>query len=154
MKHLCLCNGGIREAADSGRQVFDVASSACVGHGARHYTRVLLLTGCDVLKKVYVGADPVTAGWLESILSARGIEVDFRNRYLGGGAGELPLNECWPELWIVDDRDESLASRIIEQALSSDTAEGESWVCGQCEERLEAQFSQCWHCGGERGSRD
>ena len=98
------------------------------------------------MKRVYVTADPVQCGWLESILQGAGIECLVRNRYLGGAIGELPLNEAWPELWVVETRDEVAAKRLIDEALAPREAR-EPWRCQQCGETLEGQFLQCWQCG-------
>jgi len=101
------------------------------------------------MKRVYVGADAVTAGLLQSALEARGIACLLRNQYLAGGAGELPPTACWPELWVLDERDEVLAQRLIAGALPTAPAEGPAWTCS-CGEALEPQFGQCWRCGAWR----
>lgn len=100
------------------------------------------------MKRVYTDADPVRAGYVASLVESAGIACTVRNRYLGGGAGELPLNECWPEVWVLDEADAARALRIVHSAL--EPREGESWVCGGCGERLEPQFELCWQCGAPR----
>ncbi len=100
------------------------------------------------MKLIYVTADPVTCGWLESILQSAGVECLVRNRYLGGAIGELPLNEAWPEIWVVDADDENRARRLIDAALEPQPRRSE-WRCGQCGEVSEGQFRQCWQCGAE-----
>lgn len=102
------------------------------------------------MKRIHTSPDPVLAGWLVSILEAAGVPCTVRNGYLGGAAGELPLNECWPELWILDDRDEDLARRLIEGATSAPAADGPAWRCNGCGETIEAVFGTCWQCGAER----
>ncbi len=87
--------------------------------------------------------------YLQQTLEARGIGCVARNRYLQGAVGELPVNECWPELWVLDDRDERLALDIV-SALLQDGSGGEHWRCPGCGERMEGQFDQCWNCGMER----
>ena len=100
------------------------------------------------MKKVLTVADTIQAGYWRSILESRGIPCLVKNDYLGGGVGELPLNECWPEIWVLDPRDEQLAKSIIDENRRSDC--GESWRCPQCKELLEAQFTSCWQCGTAR----
>ena len=100
------------------------------------------------MKRVYASADPVECGWLESVLSAAGIECLVRNRFLGGAIGELPINESWPEIWVVDDRDAAAAERLI-TAARTPSEDGVPWRCPACGESIEAAFGACWRCGGE-----
>ena len=93
-------------------------------------------------------ADPIEAGYWHSVLESRGIRCLLKNDYLGGGVGELPLNECWPEIWVLDPRDEPLARRIINEQRSPQ--KGQRWQCPRCQEVLEPQFTQCWQCGENR----
>jgi hypothetical protein len=102
------------------------------------------------MKRVFTDVDPVLSGFVESLLVNAGIECTVRNRYLGGGAGELPLNECWPEIWVLDDDDAGAARRIIERALEIRSDTEDAWTCAACGERLEGQFAQCWKCGATR----
>ena len=79
-----------------------------------------------------------------------GIRCLLRNQYLAGALGELPVNECWPQVWVVDAADAPRAARLIEAALPREAPPGEAWTCPACDERLEAQFAQCWRCGALR----
>jgi len=98
------------------------------------------------MKLVYACQDGFVIDYLTRTLECRGIRCVVRNQYLQGAAGELPLNECWPELWVLDDRDGALASEIVTGLLSSDRSV-DSWCCPGCGEILEAQFDRCWNCG-------
>lgn len=102
--------------------------------------------------KVFTTHDVVHAGYLKSLLEERGIGTIMRNEFLGGGAGELPLNECWPEIWVTDARDADIARKII--AESSTPIVANQWVCTNCEESLEGQFTKCWQCGAPRATPD
>ncbi len=102
------------------------------------------------MKRVFMDADPVLSGFVESLLVNAGIECIVRNQYLGGGVGELPVNECWPEVWVLDDTDANAATEIIERTLTTRTTDTREWICAQCGEHLEAQFGQCWSCGALR----
>ena len=98
------------------------------------------------MKRIFTDADSVLSGFVETLLVNAGIECIVRTEYLGGGVGELPVNECWPEVWVLDDADASAAAKIIERALKEPSA-AVAWTCVQCGESLEAQFDQCWSCG-------
>lgn len=88
-------------------------------------------------------------GHLRHALEDQGIACVLRNEYLLGGAGDLPPNECWPELWITDERDLLPATRLL-SALTQPVENGSAWNCPACGELLEGQFSHCWNCGAER----
>ena len=100
------------------------------------------------MHKIYTAADPIFVGYLRSLLEDRGIQCLVRNELLQGGAGELPPNECWPELWIIDPRDETLARDIIDNTKTPQARA--AWVCHVCGESAEGQFSACWSCGSQR----
>ncbi|MGR8918349.1 MAG: putative signal transducing protein [Gammaproteobacteria bacterium] len=100
------------------------------------------------MKRVYASADPVECGLMESVLKSAGIECLVRNRYLGGAVGELPVNESWPEIWVVDERDLAAAERLIANVRTPREG-GRDWRCPRCGEHIEAQFDQCWQCGAE-----
>lgn len=90
------------------------------------------------------------AGHIHSLLEANNIDCHLRNMHLTGGIGELPLNECWPEVWVNDETDFTAAEQLIKTALSHPKQE-ESWLC-QCGESIEGQFEICWFCGNEKKS--
>ena len=100
------------------------------------------------MKKVFTGADPVLVGHIRSILEAEGIEIFVKNEHLSGGIGELPAIECWPELWVKEDRDADRAELLIQEVRAQSGVESTSstWTCPACGEVLEAQFTECWRC--------
>ncbi|WJF91374.1 DUF2007 domain-containing protein [Paraburkholderia bonniea] len=91
--------------------------------------------------------------WL-NLLSAAGIQCELRNRYLSGALGEIPADQCAPELWLANASDEELARQLIEAGAKDPAFDALPWHCGQCGERLEAQFTMCWQCGAAREPRD
>ena len=99
------------------------------------------------MQRVFTGSDPVLSGLVCSVLEAAGIHCLMRNQYLSGALGELPVNECWPQVWVVSDDDAPRALRLIAQTVPRDGATGERWNCPDCGEQLEPQFRQCWQCG-------
>ena len=102
------------------------------------------------MKRVYCSDDLVMAGHLKSLLDADGIECFLKNQYLTGGRGDLPLNECWPELWVTQDDCYEKAMKIIASVISSnDKVVGSDWRCS-CGEMIEGQFSSCWNCGKDK----
>ena len=97
--------------------------------------------------RVFTSSDPVLAGLVHSVLEAAGIPCLLRNQYLTGALGELPVNECWPQVWVIDEHDAPRARRLVDETVPRDGAQGAAWTCPGCGEHLEAQFRQCWQCG-------
>ena len=99
------------------------------------------------MKRVFKDADPVLSGFVETLLVNAGIECTVRNQYLGGGVGGIPVNECWPEVWVLNDEDMNAAAELVERFLTTQTTTTSAWTCSQCGEHIEGQFAQCWNCG-------
>jgi hypothetical protein len=102
------------------------------------------------MKRVYCAKDPLMVGHLRNVLALHGIECVTRKLDLTTGAGELPPLECWPELWIIDDKRLAQAQAILRKTLAPLKAVKKHWICSGCDERIEGQFSECWKCGRER----
>ncbi len=88
----------------------------------------------------------------QNLLEHRGIPCTVRHAGLASIVGELPWLEAWPELWVMDDRDEALALRIVAQCRDPAAGTHDPWHCGDCGEPLEGQFTACWRCGTERAA--
>lgn len=89
-----------------------------------------------------------------NLLEMAGIACELHNRYLQGALGEIPADQCGPEIWISDERDEALARRLIETATRGPPRGAALWRCRQCHEMLEPQFTVCWQCGTARDPLD
>src|ERR1700761_3147527 len=59
-----------------------------------------------------------------NVLATAGIASELHNRYLNGALGDIPADQCAPELWLVDARDEAMARKLIEAALHGPVAGG------------------------------
>jgi Putative prokaryotic signal transducing protein len=108
----------------------------------------------DRMKKLTRAPNLITAQHWMNVLSTAGIPCQLHNRYLNGALGEIPADQCAPEIWIEDDRDEALAAGMLENARRGPAPGTRGWRCGQCGEPLEAQFTVCWQCGTERNPLD
>jgi len=80
--------------------------------------------------------------WVHA-LSEDGIAASVQREYLGGAVGQLPPDQCLPEIWIEDDSQFALAETAL-HALRNRPQH--SWHC-RCGEHVEGGFEQCWHCG-------
>lgn len=87
---------------------------------------------------------------IRNLLESAGIEVTLKNEFLGGGVGELPPTEAWPELWVAE-ADLRVAQEIVAELEREPSLPG--WRCPQCGEKIEGQFSACWNCGAPRPER-
>lgn len=96
------------------------------------------------MKRVFRAASLIQVAHARNVLLTAGIPSELRNQYLAGALGDLPMLETWPQLY-VEDEDESAALRALARAASSPTGTG--WVCSDCGETLEPQFTSCWRCG-------
>ena len=102
------------------------------------------------MKRVYRAELLPDVGHWKNVLELRGIACELRHAHLASIVGELPWLEAWPELWVLDDRDAELAMRIIRGGHDHALAGARPWSCRTCGEHLEAQFTSCWSCGGDR----
>lgn len=88
--------------------------------------------------------------WMNLLAQAR-VPAALQNTHLQGVMGEIPVDQCAPEIWIEREADRALAMRVIGLAVEPQPASPTlDWFCPGCGEHQEAQFSACWHCGAER----
>ena len=105
------------------------------------------------MKKVFCAKDPLMIGHMRNVLDTFGIRCVTRNLDLSTAAGELPLIDCWPELWVVDDEKSAKAKSILKKTLAPLVSVKKPWLCGACGEKIEGQFSECWKCGRDRSGK-
>jgi hypothetical protein len=101
------------------------------------------------VKRVYRAASLLQVAHARNVLLAAGIQCELRNLYLAGALGDLPMMETWPQLY-VDDGDERYALGALARAAAAPA--GAPWLCVECGEQLEPQFTSCWRCGSERSA--
>ena len=97
------------------------------------------------MKKVYTHENRMIVFNMKNVLQGEGIETVVVNEFAGGGAGDLPAFDTWPELWIEDESKLSRAQAIVKDILAG--AETDGWFCGKCGEKNDAPFRICWNCG-------
>ena len=99
------------------------------------------------MKLVYTTQDLAELSHLKNVLETHGIECFIRGQHLLGAVGGLPVQECWPELWVEDD-DQFLKARARLNTINLVTGKDFSdWICNECHEENPGCFSMCWHCG-------
>ena len=105
------------------------------------------------MKRLYSAYAPADEGSLQLLKSAmveEGIACMIRNESLSVAKGDIPAGECISELWILDDKDHARAQQIVDEWKRSNAEPHASWLCPQCQETIEGQFTSCWKCGHER----
>lgn len=103
------------------------------------------------MKLLYSAPNTMLVGHVRNLLDVAGIDCELRNTFLGSGAGELPPTEAWPELW-VDEQDFAVAKKVVDEFLHTPAVTPPEWICPNCGEHVEGQFSACWNCGADRPS--
>ena len=98
------------------------------------------------MKKLTSSESLVTINHFKNVLASEGIASQIRNEFLGGIAGEMPVDQVWPELWVVNDLDYDRAKQLIDAAIIEESPR-EPWQCRRCGEENEGQFAVCWICG-------
>ena len=76
-------------------------------------------------------------------LEREGIRISLQRMFLTGGVGDLPPDQCLPEIWLTDPSQEARAREVL-HALQN--VPQRRWQC-VCGELVEGGFEQCWKCG-------
>jgi hypothetical protein len=98
------------------------------------------------LKRVYSSFNLAAVHHARNVLEAEGIRAVVKNEFLSSAMGDLPPAECQAEVWVLRDEDAERAVKVILEP----SVGGEPWTCEACRESRDAQFTQCWRCGGYR----
>lgn len=100
------------------------------------------------MELIHTAESLMTIHHIKNVLETAGLESVIKNDTLTSLAGEIPMQSCWPELWLIDETKIELAKKIITES-QQEPKSGERWVCENCGEKHSAQFSDCWNCNGE-----
>lgn len=106
------------------------------------------------MKSIYSTQDILIIGHLRNLLVNEGIPCDVRTPFLAAAKGDIPVTDCWSQLWIRDDDDLERALGVIDTALARGAEPAEAWRCSRCREEVEGQFAACWQCGNPRPAED
>lgn len=101
------------------------------------------------MKLLYCHPSRIVIDNLFNVLSQAGIETQRKNEFASGGVGELAPIDVWPELWVLNERDEEQAEQLLAQCLR----ELPPWECTQCHESNPGSFDSCWSCQHEHPER-
>ena len=98
--------------------------------------------------RVWRAFNVVEATHLRNVLEVAGIPAILRNENLIRVAGEVPFDQTWPEVWILDNAQAAEAEALLQELRRPRYAPG--WACPHCQESIEGQFTACWKCGTQR----
>ena len=98
------------------------------------------------MRRIYTAASLPEAHLVRQMLEAESIRSAVFNENAQGAAGELPITEVWPEVWIEDERCQAVARSIIERYETSGGS-NVSVLCNRCGEYNPENFELCWQCG-------
>jgi hypothetical protein len=80
--------------------------------------------------------------WADA-LGVEGIGASVQREFLAGVAGQLPPDQCLPEIWIDHPEQEARARQLLHDLQH---VPQQRWRCA-CGEQVEGGFEQCWQCG-------
>lgn len=85
---------------------------------------------------------PIATLWADALL-VEGISASVQRQYLTSVAGQLPPDQCLPEVWIEHASQEARARTLL---YDLQHVPQHRWLCA-CGELVEGGFEQCWSCG-------
>lgn len=85
----------------------------------------------------------IAALWVDMLAQA-GIAASMQRYFLGAAAGELPPDQCLPEIWLLHDEQAASARQLLRDLQQIPQRR---WACTACGEQVEGGFEQCWRCG-------
>jgi rubrerythrin len=101
------------------------------------------------MKRVFASKDRSAIEIVRGLLADEGIRTTVFNEATGSVLGDVPFFLAMPEIWVLADEDAAPARALVERyesgALRASLPK-EPWVCPDCGELIEGQFTECWHC--------
>ena len=99
------------------------------------------------MKLIYTNENIFLVNNVKNIIENAGIAVTIKNEFSSSIAGEVPFDQTWPELWVLEDSDFDKAMEIVDSAHNH--KKGEDWFCNKCGEANGPAFEICWQCQKE-----
>ena len=81
--------------------------------------------------------------WADLLCEA-GYPATVQRQFLSSVAGELPPDQCMPEIWLRHDEHHAAARALLDELAR---VPQRRWQCPQCGEQIEGGLEQCWACG-------
>lgn len=100
--------------------------------------------GQQPMKRLTQAPNVAIASLWADLLNQAGMAASVQRFFAGGIAGEIPVDQALPEVWVLDDDQLEPARRLLDDLRRSPQRR---WVCRACQELVEGPFEQCWNCG-------
>lgn len=100
------------------------------------------------MKKVFSCLNTIELAPYKNLLERNDIPVLVKNEFAIGVVGEIPINESWPQLWVLDDNNEARARELCLKLERETKQNLDDWLCPHCGEENASSFELCWHCEG------
>ena len=97
------------------------------------------------MRRLITAPNLVIATLWADMLTQGGFDSTVQRAYASSIAGEVPPDQCLPEVWVMDESQYD-AARVLLAELRR--GPNRHWVCPACHERVDGPFEQCWNCGG------
>lgn len=96
------------------------------------------------MKRLTQAPNIAIASLWTDLLNQAGIAASVQRFFAGGIAGEIPVDQALPEVWVLDEEQFEPARRLLDSLCHLPQRR---WVCRACGELVEGPFEQCWNCG-------
>lgn len=106
------------------------------------------------MKRVFTAESVAMAWHVKNVLEFHDIDAVVKNEGLLSIAGEVPIGECQPEVWVLNDLYFALAEKLVLELESEPNVEGEDWHCRNCQESNLASYGICWNCQSSIDTED
>ena len=100
------------------------------------------------MKVVFKSMNHVDAQLRKTYLESLGIACNILNEGIRAAYGELPPIEL--DLVVIDEHRFEEAQALLVEFERGTITTGNRWTCKSCGESSEAQFTECWKCGGTK----
>lgn len=104
------------------------------------------------MKRLYSNDNVAMVWHVKNMLQQQGIDVLVKNDKLYSIAGEVPVTECMPEVWVKNALHYRYAEQLIEEMEKGSDEHHPGWQCDECGENIEGSFDVCWNCQGVEDS--
>ena len=95
--------------------------------------------------RVYIARFLTEAERVRELMIEGGLHPQLRGAMLASAAGELPIQDALPTLW-VSSEEKKRAEQFIER-LDAELMEEEGvWSCSFCDAEVPGHFGTCWSC--------
>ena len=98
------------------------------------------------MKRVLQAPNLALATLWSDQLCAAGVAASVQRAFNSSIAGEVPPDQCLPEVWVTDDGQLELARTLLDECRH---LPHHLWACPDCHEIVEGPFEQCWNCGAD-----